>query len=45
MFNLQPPRHIPTLPKPEELTLSMPGPLYPLIADIEQTFRDFAFVP
>jgi hypothetical protein len=31
--------------KPEELTSSITGPLYLLIADIEQTFRGFAFVP
>jgi len=31
--------------KPEELTLSITGPLYSLIVDVDQTFRDFAFVP
>ena len=28
MFDLQPPRHIPTLPKPEELELSKCLPLF-----------------
>jgi hypothetical protein len=32
-------------PKCENLTASISSPLYPLIADIEQTFRHFAFVP